>query len=66
MKIYTEQENTLQPIINEPIASYHKAAYSSAEISFISDEELQRNCMTLEESKRRIMECIHKDFPNFK
>ncbi|MBR5298268.1 MAG: hypothetical protein IKU29_10445 [Parabacteroides sp.] len=66
MKIYTEQENTLQPIINEPIASYHKAAYSSAEISFISDEELQRNCMTLEESKRRIMERIHKDFPNFK
>ena len=62
MKIYTEQEKTLQPMVNEPIVSYHKAAYSSTEISFISEEELLQNCITLEESRQRIMERIHKDF----
>lgn len=59
IKYNNPEEKIEKSKVEEPVAEYHSMIRSDATIS---DKELALNCMTLEESKRRMLERIYIDY----
>lgn len=61
-KKYKDLQSTEEYIVNEPIITYQHQENKMEALSMITQEELDATCITLEESKRRIVERIHRHF----
>lgn len=48
--------------LHEPEAVYQPKAQMAGDYPVITQRELDENCMTLEESKRLILEMVHKHY----
>ena len=60
---YKQPENS-SSTLREPVVNYHPNhnKIDNQHFAFISEDELSTNCMPLAESKRLLLERVHKDF----
>jgi hypothetical protein len=60
--IYSTNDEMPPRYVSEPCVSYSRRASSDEEVIRSTREEVFRDCMTLEESKRKILEKINRHF----
>lgn len=61
MKKYEEIKENEQSLVKEEGISYQHQNLSDVR-QYVSKEELERDCLTLEESRARLLEKIHRHF----
>lgn len=61
-KEYKNMQSTEEYLVNEPVIAYQHQTDRKSAITMITQDELDETCISLEESKKRIIEKIHYHF----